>query len=379
MLLRSSAPLPGAATALEYLHNNNIPFILLTNGGGKHESTRVAELSKKLGVPLTEENFVQSHTPFKQLVEGSETVESLKDKTILVTGGDGEKCRKVAEMYVRFPLPHGSHEQLANSLSRYGFTNVVTPTDILVAYPSIWPFSLAVDFTAVQDYRPLPLDVDHTNPSKSLKIDAIFVFNDPRDWALDSQIILDLLLSKDGVLGTYSEKNGDATLPNNGWQQDGQPKLFFSNPDLFWATSHHMPRLGQGGFQASLRGIWDETTGGAVLERTVIGKPYPETYKYAERVLNKHRVHMLGGNGEVKKKVSRLERVFMVGDNPESDIRGANEFESPHGTEWTSVLVKTGVYNEGSKPKYAPKVIVKDALEAVKWALREEGWAGVVD
>jgi ribonucleotide monophosphatase NagD (HAD superfamily) len=70
----------------------------LTNGGGKHESARVAELSKKLGVPLTEENFVQSHTPFKQLVEGSETVESLKDKTILVTGGDGEKCRKVAEM-----------------------------------------------------------------------------------------------------------------------------------------------------------------------------------------------------------------------------------------------------------------------------------------
>lgn len=98
MLLRSSAPLPGAATALKYLHNNDIPFILLTNGGGKHESTRVAELSKKLSVPLTEENFVQSHTPFKQLVEGSETVQSLKDKTILVTGGDGEKCRKVAEM-----------------------------------------------------------------------------------------------------------------------------------------------------------------------------------------------------------------------------------------------------------------------------------------
>ena len=98
MLLRSSAPLLGASIALEYLHNNDIPFILLTNGGGKHESTRVAELSKKLGVPLTEENFVQSHTPFKELVEGSETAESLKDKTILVTGGDGEKCRKVAEM-----------------------------------------------------------------------------------------------------------------------------------------------------------------------------------------------------------------------------------------------------------------------------------------
>jgi ribonucleotide monophosphatase NagD (HAD superfamily) len=70
----------------------------LTNGGGKHESTRVEELTKKLGVPLTEENFVQSHTPFKQLVDGSPTLKSLKNQTILVTGGDGDKCRKVAEM-----------------------------------------------------------------------------------------------------------------------------------------------------------------------------------------------------------------------------------------------------------------------------------------
>jgi ribonucleotide monophosphatase NagD (HAD superfamily) len=93
-----SAPIPGAAVALHHLHDNNIPFILLTNGGGKHESTRVAELSKKFGVPLTEENFVQSHTPFKQLVEASDSMEGLKDKTILVTGGDGDKCRKVAEM-----------------------------------------------------------------------------------------------------------------------------------------------------------------------------------------------------------------------------------------------------------------------------------------
>lgn len=98
VLLRSSGIIPRAAEALRHLHDNDIPFILLTNGGGKHESARVKELSKKLGIPITEENFVQSHTPFKQLVEGSETTESLKDKTILVTGGDGDACRQVAEM-----------------------------------------------------------------------------------------------------------------------------------------------------------------------------------------------------------------------------------------------------------------------------------------
>jgi HAD superfamily hydrolase (TIGR01456 family) len=245
-----------------------------------------------------------------------------------------------------------------------------------MAYPAIWPFNQIFSDYYKSTARPLPRSIDPTNPSRSLKFDAMFVFNDPRDWALDSQIILDLLLSKDGVLGTLSDKNGDTSLPNNGWQQDNQPKLFFSNPDLFWATNYHMPRLGQGGFQASLHGVWGATTDGAHLERTVIGKPYPHTYKYAERILNKHRAQMLGGNGENKKKVSRLERVFMVGDNPESDIRGANEYQSPHGTDWTSILVKTGVYRDGTKPAHKPKIIVKDVLEAVKWALREEGWKG---
>jgi ribonucleotide monophosphatase NagD (HAD superfamily) len=84
---------------LQYLEKHNIPFILLTNGGGKHESVRVAELSEKLKVNLTEENFVQSHTPFKALVEGTGELDALKNKTILVTGGHGEKVRKVAEQY----------------------------------------------------------------------------------------------------------------------------------------------------------------------------------------------------------------------------------------------------------------------------------------
>jgi HAD superfamily hydrolase (TIGR01456 family) len=243
-----------------------------------------------------------------------------------------------------------------------------------MAHPTIWPFNQIFSDYYHKNTRPLPRPVNLNNPSESLRFDAIFVFNDPRDWALDSQIILDLLLSKEGILGTYSEKNGDVSLPNNGWQQDSQPKLFFSNPDLFWATNYHMPRLGQGGFQASLQGIWDATTGGAKLECTVIGKPHAATYKYAERVLNKHRQQILGGNGEQKRKVSHLKRVYMVGDNPESDIRGANQFQSHHGTEWASILVKTGVYRAGSVPAHQPKAIVDDVLAAVKWALREEGW-----
>lgn len=242
-------------------------------------------------------------------------------------------------------------------------------------YPTIWPFNQIFSDYYHKSTRPLPRQVDPTDPARSLKIDAIFVFNDPRDWALDTQVILDLLLSKEGILGTYSDKNGNPTLHNSGWQQDNQPALFFSNPDLFWATSYHLPRLGQGGFQAALQGVWDATTNHAELKRTVIGKPHALTYEYAERVLNKHRETLLAEQGEGGgRPVKSLRRVFMVGDNPESDIRGANEYNSAQGTDWTSILVsKTGVYRAGIEPKYKPKIIVNDVLEAVKWALKEEG------
>lgn len=49
VLLHSSKPLPGATQTLKFLQSHNIPFILLTNGGGKSEAERVAELSAKLG------------------------------------------------------------------------------------------------------------------------------------------------------------------------------------------------------------------------------------------------------------------------------------------------------------------------------------------
>lgn len=185
-----------------------------------------------------------------------------------------------------------------------------------MGHPGIWPFNQIFTEYYKKSSRPLPRPVNYTDPDNSLKINAIFVFNDPRDWALDSQIILDLLLSKDGVLGTYSEKNADTSLPNNGWQQDGQPPIFFSHADLFWATSYHLPRLGQGGFQASLEGLWSATTGGAELSRNSIGKPFAATYDYAEKILNKYRDQILSSHKKDKRKIPKLQRVFMVGDNP---------------------------------------------------------------
>lgn len=97
VLLRSSKPLPGASETLRYLQTHRIPFILLTNGGGKSEAQRVADLSKHLKVPIDESMIVQSHTPFTQLVEGHRNRADLVDACVLVLGGKGNGCRHIAE------------------------------------------------------------------------------------------------------------------------------------------------------------------------------------------------------------------------------------------------------------------------------------------
>ncbi|MCJ1228863.1 hypothetical protein MMC12_005526 [Toensbergia leucococca] len=354
VLLRSSKPIPGAHKTLTYLQRHQIPFILLTNGGGTTESERVAQLSQKLDVSLSTEMFIQSHTPFAELVNDKNDTPGFKDKCILVVGGEGDNCRRVAE--------------------EYGFTNVVTPIDIITAHPTLWPFSHPPSLP--EHVRPLP---------DPLQISAIFVYTDPHDWALPTQLILDLLLSHAGNLGTLSSFNNDANLPNRGYQQDGQPLLYFSNPDLWWAAGYHLPRLGQGGFREALEGVWSAVTGGETrgvkLEKKMCGKPYEATFGFAERKLEKHRKVLLDFK-ETESKAQRLKHVYMVGDepklngvpdNPESDIRGANQYKSPQGSEWQSVLVRSGVYS-GGEPSWKPKIIVDNVWDAVQWGLKSSGW-----
>lgn len=198
----------------------------------------------------------------------------------------------------------------------YGFTNVISPADIIAAYPDLMPFARSSSYATFS--RPLPRPPhEPDSPDKNpLKIDAIFIFNDPRDWALDMQLILDLLLSHAGILGTISPLNGNPSLPNRGYQQDGQPPLYFSNPDLFWAAKYHLPRLGQGGFREALEGVWRAVTGGeekgVTLQKRMYGKPYWETYAFAERRLLNHR-NDLARRSDLNDDLKLLKRVYMVG------------------------------------------------------------------
>ena len=325
---------------MSYLQKERIPFILLTNGGGKTEEERMSDLSKKLDVPLEPNMIIQSHTPFADMKQ-------YHDKTVLVVGGDYDKSQLVAQ--------------------KYGYKNVVTPGDIYCAYPGIWPFAHVFLDVYKSFAKPLPKPINPASPEDSLKIDAIFIYNDSRDWGLDTTIILDTLMSQKGILGTLSPKNGDKTLLNNGWLQDDQPPLYYSNPDLWWAASYHLNRLGQGGFQYAFEGVWSAVTGGAALKKTVIGKPTQPTFEFTENRLRQNRKQIWGQVGLN----DPLRRVYMIGDNPESDIRGANDYESPHGSQWTSILVRTGVYKGDGEPSCQPDIILDDVQKAVEWAIED--------
>jgi HAD superfamily hydrolase (TIGR01456 family) len=250
----------------------------------------------------------------------------------------------------------------------------VTAADIIEANDKVYPFdnlreSLHAESRPLPDGKIVSNTIDPYSkdvPANTLKIDKILVWNDPRDWSLDIQVIHDLLISHRGYLGTISDKNGNSSLPNNGWQQDGQPHLWISNLDLLWKTEYPVNRFGTGAFLEALMGVWAASTGGAELQFSALGKPFQHTYQYAHDRLLQHE----------KGQKRRLKRVYMIGDNPESDIRGANEFAPADGTEWISILVKTGVWKETAaqrEPRYKPTVIVDDVVEAIAWAMRNEG------
>ena len=301
--------------------NCNRPYIFLTNGGGKTEEERCLDLSKQLQMEVSPGQFICGHTPMREMAE--------QYKTVLVVGGEGEKCRQVAE--------------------GYGFKDVCTPGDIIK------------DNTATTPFRKLTQDEqDHSRQRNfgETEIDAIFVFADSRDWAGDQQIILDLLMSKHGRLGTRSETF------------DEGPPIFFSHNDMVWSTSHDQSRLGMGALRASLEGLFKAMTG-KEMQSTAFGKPQIGTFQFATRLLQQWRKDVHGID-------KPPQTVYFVGDTPESDIRGTNEFnESPYSENtWYSILVRTGVFREGTKPKFTPKATVDNVLEAVKHGIRREVMKG---
>lgn len=322
VLIRGGEVIPEAIEAMKVLNGENeygikVPYIFVTNGGGKTEAERCLQLSNQLKLEISPGQFICGHTPMREMAE--------KYKTVLVVGGEGEKCRKVAE--------------------GYGFKDVITPGDIILDNAHTTPFRQLTD-EEIKNSRERVMS-DH-------EIEAIFVFADSRDWAGDQQIILDVLMSKNGRLGTRSETF------------DEGPPIFFSHNDIVWSTSHDFTRLGMGALRTSVEALYKGMTG-KDLNSIAFGKPQIGTFDFATRLLQQWRKDTHGIN-------SPPDTVYFVGDTPGSDIRGTNEYNTSKRTpaDWYSILVETGVYDAGTKSPYEPRHTCTNVLEAVKHGMRRE-------
>jgi ribonucleotide monophosphatase NagD (HAD superfamily) len=121
-----------------------------------------------------------------------------------------------------------------------------------------------------------------------------------------------------------------------------------------------------GALRASLEALFKAVTG-KDLKTIAFGKPQLGTFQFATRLLRKWRKDNYGIN-------KPPETVYFVGDTPESDIRGTNEFNASGLSDcnWYSILVKTGVYQEGTIPRFPPNKVCKDVLEAVQFGIQRE-------
>ncbi|KKZ62753.1 hypothetical protein EMCG_02863 [[Emmonsia] crescens] len=322
VLIRGGRAIPDAIEAMRVLNGENefkekVPYIFVTNGGGKTEEERCIDLSRQLELEVSPGQFICGHTPMREMAE--------KYNTVLVVGGEGEKCRIVAE--------------------GYGFKDVVTPGDIIKYNQHTTPFRQLTE----EEF-----ENSRARDFENVVIEAIFVFADSRDWAGDQQIILDLSMSKGGRIGTRSETF------------DEGPPVYFSHNDIVWSTSHEHTRIGMGALRASVEALFKAVTG-RELKTIAFGKPQLGTFQFATRLLRQWRKETHGID-------SAPDTVYFVGDTPESDIRGTNEYNASDKCEndWYSILVKTGVYEDGTTPRFPPNKTVNNVLDAVKFGMNRE-------
>lgn len=282
VLLRGKEIIEGSDEALQHLTTLKIPFVLMTNNGGKTEAAKAAELSDILQCNIHPDQVLLSHTPMSLLAS------RYANEDVLIGG----------------PLP------CVEVAKGYGFKRAKSLLQYQAEHPELVPLR--------------KWHADEPAPAKRFTIPyqpiaAVFQFSDTYDAFSDIQVTLDVLTSPYGLVGGGAV-SGTQTVP-----------FYFGADDLLYASQAALPRLGGGAYREMLSSVYESVTGGS-LHVTSFGKPRAIAYAFAEERL-KQLSARLGWDP------SHLRCVAMVGDNLDTDIIGANARGGP----WLSVQVLSGI------------------------------------
>jgi HAD superfamily hydrolase (TIGR01456 family) len=275
VIWKSHQVIPSSKLAIQKLQQHNIPFLFLTNAGGEIERDRAELMSKVLDTRIDTSQIILSHTPMQELAARH------AENRVLVVGAKN-----------------------VHAIAReYGFKKSISIDDYSKENPYLFPMKKHKKWD------------QYATAKKPEKVSAILVMNDPDHVGQDLQIVIDLLRSN-GIPGELSVGSQDV-------------ELYMSAADFLYSTDFVWPRFGAGLFKQCLTAVFKELTGKDVIIHQC-GKPEINSFKYAERRI--HQVANSMGHDD-------LQHIYMVGDNPAADIRGANRMKG----KFKSVLVRTGV------------------------------------
>ena len=327
VLAHGKCALPEALRTMEMLHKDSSPIVpvsFVTNSGGLTEQQKADELSSMLKVRVDSHQVILSHTPFKDIV-----MKVKSEGPALVVG-------------------RGDTLHVARS---YGLNEVTSARALATRDTSSVPFWKERDSEI--------MDQDHGYGTKEKPLKSILIFTDPNDWYLELQIVLDVLQCG-GVFGGSLDISSERSIPS----------IYVSHQDTLWKNEFANPRLGLGAFFACLEGLYNKITG-RQLQYKVFGKPNMEPFTLTENSLKQQALKIWQNE--------YLSKIFMIGDNPAVDIRGANTMGDP----WVSVLVQTGVYRKDqvdsrlSKECDTPDMVfnhVEDAVLSIIHQRRNQRW-----
>ncbi|KAJ8686381.1 hypothetical protein QAD02_022175 [Eretmocerus hayati] len=318
VLVRGKQVIPCAPEGFKRLVKSNnefrVPTVFVTNSGNTIRSEKAADLTRVLGVPITEDQVILSHTPLRAFKE-------YQDKRLLFSG-------------------QGDVHKIALEL---GFTNIVTMEEVVRNFPSL-------DYVNKDRRKPHngPLNPDFK------KIDGIVLVNEPINWETSLQLLVDLLITN----GMPSAKLADTPFPHM--------TVMACNVDLLWVSEAPIERYGHGAFLHCLECLYKKVTGKELVYTALIGKPSILTYCYANDKIAEH-ARKIGIS-------PKIETLYAIGDNINTDVYGANLYNNFLKTEkygnspsyssailkniqksesraktCSSILVETGVHHKDSK------------------------------
>uniref|UniRef100_A0A803LCW2 Uncharacterized protein n=1 Tax=Chenopodium quinoa TaxID=63459 RepID=A0A803LCW2_CHEQI len=315
VLLRGNSTIGGSPQALSKLYH--------PRGGGVRESKRAIELSKLFGVEVSSSQVLHGHSPFKQLAHRFEN-------DFVVAVGKGEP---------------------AAVLSEYGFKNVISIDDYALCFDNIDPLAPHKKWTlnSSEQSKGFP-SAELKEYVCSQRVQAVFVVSDSVDWSRDVQVLCDILRTG----GLPGEEIGT------------QPPLYFAHDDLKYQGAFPTERFGMGAFRISLQSVFNSIHPHP-LQYSAVGKPNPLAFKNAENTLQQLH-NQLTANQDLGG-ISPFETLYMIGDNPSVDIKGAQQAGRP----WFSILTRTGVFRGKENDPECPADMVVDTVEdAVNYILDKE-------